>query len=261
MRSSDPEGPALHALHTPIAASPLERAVGCGAIQLAGGMIDSRQSRSLLVVVLWVTAGVVAGRVFQWRPIPMIGVMVLVSALALASLYRLEGRRVFWSNTVTGAVSCASIYAIPHGLTGFYQLMALILIVIAWAVLAVVISGNGRVFADFWRSMPPLPRWPQGPLIRATRVRAPHLAGVVEYDSKHFSTMRVEECSDDWMHQLSQVTTDASGRFALPRISDDPVHCVRVSWPGAKTAHLYVELSADAQPLLVRLKPGFPRDR
>jgi hypothetical protein len=198
-------------------------------------MIDSPRSRSLLVVILWVTACLGASRLFHWRQIPTIAVVLLVSVIALALLYRLEGRRVFWSNTVTGAISCASIYAIPHGLTGF--------------------------FADFWRSMPPLPRWPQGPLIRATRVRAPDLAGVVEYDTQHFSTMRVEECSDDWTQQLSQVTTDANGHFALPRISDDSVHCVRVSWPGAKTAHLYVELSADAQPLLVRLKPGLPRNR
>jgi hypothetical protein len=224
-------------------------------------MIDSPRSRSLLVVILWVTACLGASRLFHWRQIPTIAVVLLVSVIALALLYRLEGRRVFWSNTVTGAISCASIYAIPHGLTGFYQLMAIVLIVIVWVALAVVITGNWWVFADVWRSMPPLPRWPQGPLIKATRVRAPDQAGVVEYDTQHFSTMRVEECSDDWTQQLSQVTTDANGHFALPRISDDSVHCVRVSWPGAKTAHLYVELSADAQPLLVRLKPGLPRNR
>lgn len=63
-------------------------------------MIDSRQSRSLLVVILWVTACIGASRLFHWRPIPTTGVVVLVSAIALALLYRLEGRRVFWSNTV-----------------------------------------------------------------------------------------------------------------------------------------------------------------
>ena len=48
------------------------------------------------------------------------------------------------------------------------------------------------------------------------RVKAPDLAGVVEYYSMHFSGVCVEEYADDWVTQLSQVKTDDDGRFALP---------------------------------------------
>jgi hypothetical protein len=46
---------------------------------------------------------------------------------------------------------------------------------------------------------------------------------MVEYDSMHFSGMRVEECSADWIQQVSEVKTDDYGRFALPP-RDGPVH-------------------------------------
>lgn len=101
-----------------------------------------------------------------------------------------------------------------------------------------------------------MPQRPRGPWITAIRVRAPNLAGSVDYGSMHPSKIRVEECSDDWTEQLSLVMTDDNGCFELPHTSDDSVHCVRISWPGAKTVHLYVEISARAQPLLVRLKPA-----
>jgi len=250
-------------------------------------MIDFRRSRFALLVFLFVIAFTGAGYLFPRRPIAHIGVQVLVSAIMLALMYRLTGRQVFWSETVPGIVYLAAISAVPLGPSGLYLFMAAILLAVVWVVLVKFLNHNWRVFVDAWRSRPSsivrvvfaaliagcwriivdvwhmrptLPRH-QGPWIRATRVRASDLAGVVEYDSQHFSTMRVEECSDDWMQQLSQVTTDANGHFALPRTSDDSVHCVRVSWPGAKTAHLYVEVSVDAQPLLVRLEPAGPGER
>jgi hypothetical protein len=81
---------------------------------------------------------------------------------------------------------------------------------------------------------------------------------VVEYETMHFAGMRVEECAADWVQQLSEARTDANGRFALPSASESPVHWVRVSWPGTEPFHLEVELTPDAQPLLVRLKPRRP---
>lgn len=93
------------------------------------------------------------------------------------------------------------------------------------------------------------------PKSRVTRVKAPALSGVVEYDSMHFSGMIVEECAPDWIQQFAEVKTGDDGRFALPP-RDGPVHYVRVSWPGTGTVHLKVELAPGARPLLVRLKPS-----
>ena len=95
--------------------------------------------------------------------------------------------------------------------------------------------------------------------IRARCVHATGLTGTVEYDSMHFSGVLVEECSSDWTKQFSQVKTDDSGGFVLPHASDGPVHYIRVSWPGTRAVHLRVETFADAQPLLVRLKPQKPK--
>lgn len=54
------------------------------------------------------------------------------------------------------------------------------------------------------------------PPLRAPRVKASELSGMMEYESMHFAGMRVEECSTDWRQQLSEVKTDGDGRFALP---------------------------------------------
>ena len=86
-----------------------------------------------------------------------------------------------------------------------------------------------------------------------TRVKAAELAGVVKYDSVHLAGVSVEECSEDWTQQFSQVKTDAEGRFALPS-REGAVHYVRVSRPEAGTVHLRVELTPEARPLRVRLK-------
>ncbi len=106
--------------------------------------------------------------------------------------------------------------------------------------------------ADYRARRAAAPRW-SVPRIRTTRVKSPDLSGVVEYDSMRFPSMKVEECSADWA-PLSEAKTDDDGYFALPPATEGPVHFVRVSWPGAKTAHLHVELSPDARPLLIRLK-------
>src|SRR5437667_3634283 len=95
--------------------------------------------------------------------------------------------------------------------------------------------------------------------IRPASVHATELTGTVEYDSMHFSGVLVEECSSDWTKQFSLVKTDDSGRFALPHASNGPVHYIKVSWPGTRAVHLCVETFADAQPLLVRLKPQKPK--
>jgi hypothetical protein len=124
-----------------------------------------------------------------------------------------------------------------------------------------------RPFREMWAeiraSRPPRRSWAEIraevkarrliPKIKVVSVKAADLTGVVEYDSMHFSGMRVEECSDDWAQQLSEVKTDDDGRFALPHISDDPTHWVRVSWPGTERVHLRVELSPGAPPLHVCL--------
>jgi len=90
--------------------------------------------------------------------------------------------------------------------------------------------------------------------IAVSCVRAPGLAGVVEYGKLHFSGVRVEECSKDWMDRLAQVETDDEGRFALPEVSDGAVRYLRVSYQGAKTAYLQLELSPKARPLVVHLE-------
>jgi hypothetical protein len=77
---------------------------------------------------------------------------------------------------------------------------------------------------------------------------------VAEYDSARLPGVCLEECSEDWTQQFSQVKTDGDGRFALPH-REGAVHYVRVSRIGATTLHLRVELAAKARPLLVRLEP------
>ena len=100
---------------------------------------------------------------------------------------------------------------------------------------------------------------PDGQEMKPVAVRATGLFGTVEYESMHFTGVLVEEYSSHWNERLSQVKTDANGGFALPVTSDGAVHFLKITWPGAETAHLRVEIAPDAKPLLVRLKPGKPR--
>jgi len=90
-------------------------------------------------------------------------------------------------------------------------------------------------------------------VLKVTSVKAADLTGVAEYDTRTLAGVCVEECSEDWTQQFSQVKTDAEGRFALPS-REGTVHYVRVSRPEAGTIHLRVELTPEARPLRVRLK-------
>jgi len=89
--------------------------------------------------------------------------------------------------------------------------------------------------------------------LKVTSVKAVDLTGIAEYDARTLAGVCVEECSEDWTQQFSQVKTDAEGHFALP-IREGTVHYVRVSRPEAGTVHLRVELTPEARPLRVRLK-------
>jgi hypothetical protein len=91
--------------------------------------------------------------------------------------------------------------------------------------------------------------------IKVPSLRAPRLAGAIEYGKLRFSGMRVEECSKDWVQQLSETETDEDGRFALPETPGAPMRYLRVVWMGGMTAQVQVELSPKARPLVVRLEP------
>jgi hypothetical protein len=98
--------------------------------------------------------------------------------------------------------------------------------------------------------------------IKVPRLKAPRLAGAIEYGKLRFSGMRVEECSKDWVGRLSETETDEDGRFALPETPGAPMRYLRVVWMGGMTAHVQVELSPRARPLVVHLEPrNFRRPR
>ena len=139
-----------------------------------------------------------------------------------------------------------------------------VLWVVAWIGATVSACINGQYWLSLWRGLFGLcGLWLARSLFIETdagtrKVRpakAPHLEGVVEYDSMHFSGMRVEECAADWIQQVSEVKTDDNGRFALPLHPEIPIHYLRFSWPGTAEVFLAVEICPDASPLLVRLKP------
>jgi len=244
------------------------------------------RSRHMFIaaVVVWGLAFFGMSHLLPMRPVPRIGMQVILSAALLVYLARLEGWRKFLRETLPFVVICnAAIFIADRVLRSYYgtitgSLYSLLIIVAAGVLcgLYIKLTGAGDVadqaskpsFADIWAYLRARPAkslsWSEIraqqriPKARAVRVKAPDLAGVVEYDSMHFSGMCVEEYAEDWETRLSQVKTDGEGRFALPRISDGPGHCVRVSWPGTQTVHLQLEISPDARPLLVRLKPRKP---
>lgn len=236
----------------------------------------------LLIAAVCLLAIVFMGvdRLFPQRPVPRIGIEVLLSAGVLAYWAWLQGWRKFLRETAPWVVIYTATLILAHrafglfheGISGsFYTLILVTVAVLVWSLFVRLIGGGatgdraaGRSLAEVWEELRARlasgPSWArlralqQVPRIKAVSVKAADLAGVVEYDTMHFAGMRVEEYAADWVQQLSQVTTDDNGRFALPRTSDGPVHWVRVSWRGTVPAHLQVELSPDAQPLLVRLK-------
>jgi len=98
-----------------------------------------------------------------------------------------------------------------------------------------------------------------GEHVRAGTAKAPELGGTVEYDSMHFSGVLIEEYSSNWARRICQAKTDDDGRFKLPQTKEDPTHCIKVSWPGTRAVYLRVQISPDAKPLLIRLKPKKPK--
>ena len=114
----------------------------------------------------------------------------------------------------------------------------------AWGrVIFAVLAGLGGIVAA--RS-----KW----LRRAARVRAPGLAGTIEYGSTNVSATLVQEFTAGWQSELCRVTTDPAGRFELPQVSPGPTHRLMFSRPGIETLRLVVTIAPDAPPLSVRLR-------
>ena len=202
----------------------------------------------LSAFAFWVVTTSAAERLLPQRPVPRIGIEVLLSAALLAYWVWFEGWRRFLRETVPLFVIVFAIFTIAHRVIGWSDqgFVGLFWYVLLWMA-ALLVHGLylKLIGADDTGDRPST----------ALRVKAAELAGVVEYDTMRLSGIHVEELAADWVQQLSEAKTDENGRFALPVESSAPVHWVRVSWPGTETVHLQVELSPDAQPLLVRLKP------
>jgi len=238
-------------------------------------------------LVLWALAPIWVSHAFPHRPVLGIATEVLLSAALLVYLAWVEGWRKLLFETLPYFVMIGALiwaqgaFQRSYGaLTGsFYTLLVMLAASILYVFFLSLVGArpkddlaNTESWAEIWAAFRAIlltwPSWAQVraevraerllPKIKLVWVKAGDLAGEVEYDSMHFSGMRVEEWSDDWAQQFSEAKTDDNGRFTLPRISDDPTHWVRVSWPGTEPFHLEVELTPDAQPLLVRLKPRRP---
>lgn len=232
-------------------------------------------------LVVWVIALIWVPRLFPHRPVARTGIEVILLGALLAYMVWFDGWRKFLLETLPYFVIIyAALAAIDQlGLSNrtisgsFYSLLVLLVASILYVVLMSLVGAipkgdpeTRESWTQIWAELRAIcARWPSWARVRAeveaqrlipkiVWVQAAELAGVVEYDSMHFAGMRVEECSDDWVQQISEVKTDDDGHFALPRISDDPTHWVRISWPGTHTVHLRVDLSPDAPPLHVRLK-------
>jgi len=245
-----------------------------------------RRSHLLIAALfLWVTALAVVDRFLPQRPALRTGIEVLLSAALLFYWVWFEGWRKFLRETVPWFVIFFPILWIADRVSGGLfnrgigsYLCYMLAFMAAWLLhgLYLRLIGSDRAddraaapsWTEAWADLRAVwarrPSWAEAralsrvPTIKTVCVKANELAGVVEYETMHFAGMRVEECAADWVQQLSEARTDANGRFALPSASESPVHWVRVSWPGTEPFHLEVELTPDAQPLLVRLKPRRP---
>ncbi|HEY1203636.1 MAG TPA: hypothetical protein VGF05_03005 [Bryobacteraceae bacterium] len=185
----------------------------------------------ILAVCLWAFVWV-GPYVFQGRHGAVAGIELLSCALFVA-LFWTDRRSDYWK-----VLFCVFFvaFAIPHFVHGDIVSMA---------------QGGLCLLVGYWWFR--YGKEPDPDTLIVTRVKAADLAGVAEYDSARLSGVCVEECSEDWTQQFSQVKTDEDGRFALPH-SEGTVHFVRVSRPEAGTIHLRVELTPKAKPLLVRLR-------
>ena len=185
----------------------------------------------VLAVCLWAFVWI-GPYMFRGRPAVITGIELLACALFVALFWH-DRRSDYWK-----VLFCVFFvaFAIPHFVNGDVVSMA---------------QGALCLLVGYWWFR--YGREPGAPALKVTRVKAAGLAGVAEYDSKRVAGLCVEECSEDWTQQFSQVKTDGDGSFALPR-REGTVHYVRVSRPEAGTVHLRVELSPKARPLRVSLK-------
>ncbi|HXN48121.1 MAG TPA: hypothetical protein VN893_15845 [Bryobacteraceae bacterium] len=185
----------------------------------------------VLAVCLWAFVWV-GPYVLRGRASVVTGIELLSCALFVA-LFWIDRRSGYWK-----VLFCVFFiaFAIPHFLHGDIISMA---------------QGGLCLLIGYWWF-----RYGKDPgtaSLKVTSVKAVDLTGIAEYDARTLAGVCVEECSEDWTQQFSQVKTDAEGRFALPS-REGAVHYVRVSRPEAGTVHLRVELTPEARPLRVRLK-------
>jgi hypothetical protein len=186
----------------------------------------------VLAVCLW-GAVWIGPYVFRGRQEVVTGIELVACALFVA-LFWFDRKKDYWK-----VLFCVFFiaFAIPHFMNGDAVSMA---------------QGGVCLLVGYWWFR--YGRNDDTPALKVTRVKAVDLTGVAEYDSARLPGVCLEECSEDWTQQFSQVKTDGDGRFALPH-REGAVHYVRVSRIGATTLHLRVELAAKARPLLVRLEP------
>jgi hypothetical protein len=185
----------------------------------------------VLAVCLWAFVWV-GPYVLRGRASVVTGIELLSCALFVA-LFWLDRRSGYWK-----VLFCVFFvaFAIPHFLHGDIVSMA---------------QGLLCLLIGYWWFR--YGKEPGTAVMKVTSVKAVDLTGIAEYDARTLAGVCVEECSEDWTQQFSQVKTDAEGRFALPS-REGAVHYVRVSRPEAGTIHLRVELTPEARPLRVRLK-------
>ena len=100
----------------------------------------------------------------------------------------------------------------------------------------------------------PASRWRRRLRDRVRTAKAAELAGTVRDDFGLLFGALVEECSADWKERLAETRTDDHGRFRLAGALKG-IHYLRFSWPGLSVLRVQVRLSADAGPLIVRMRP------
>jgi hypothetical protein len=184
----------------------------------------------VLAVCLWAFVWI-GPYIFRGR---LVVVIELLSCALFIALLWVDRQHGYWRVLLSVFVAA---FAIPFFLRGD---------------LVSVAQGGVCLFVGYWWFR--YGRNAGAETLKVTNVKASDLAGVVEYDERHLAGVSVEECTEDWTQRISLVQTDAQGRFSLPH-GDAAVHYVRVSRSEAGTVHLRVELSANARPLLVQLRP------
>ncbi len=199
----------------------------------------------------------------------------------------LDGLRKFVRESLPGMAIFAGVFVLAW-LTGFWGsqsdsfLRYATVFIMASLLQSLFVSRFGKsdaarpatpswsdVWAEIRTGWTAMPSWSEAqaaalarrtrPGYKTVRVKAPELAGTVEYDTMHFSGMRVQGYDADWTQPVSEVTTGDDGRFALPPATDANIHNVRVSWPGTEPVDLQVELTPETPRLVVHLRPQKPK--